>query len=137
MEFTDEAKELYNLPYGLEGDRFDPRVDCNNAANYTQSQAAIRRRFDPSWPSDGRAHPERSIRNGIFGRNVAKPYRVDPDAARAAISCDEVQKIRDSYILNSAIGDPRNEAPYASNQLIGRRTERDVIADIINNPWSP
>jgi uncharacterized protein len=91
----------------------------------------------PDWPTDGRAHPERSIRNGIFGRNAAIPYRVEPDVARGMISCDEVQKIRDSYILNSGVGDPRNGAPYASNQLIGKRTEREVIAEIMNNQWSP
>jgi uncharacterized protein len=136
FEFSNEAKELYNLPHGLEGDRFDPRVDCNDPFSYTPAQAAARPAI-PDWPTDGRPHPERSIRNGIFGRNAAVPYRVDPDAARAAISCDEVQKIRDGYILNSGINDPRNGAPYASNRLVGKRTEREVIHEIMTTPWSP
>jgi uncharacterized protein len=137
FEFSDEAKELYNLPYGLDGDRFDPRIDCNDWSNYTPAQAAARASVYPDWPSDSKPHPERSIRNGIFGRNAAVPYRVDPDAQFGLISCDEVQKIRDSYILNSGINDPRNGAPYASNQLIGKRTEREVIHEIMTTPWSP
>jgi hypothetical protein len=127
-----KAREMYNLPYGLDGDRFDPRLDCRDANNYRRPHPHLK-----SWPTDGKAHPERSIRNGIFGRNVAKPYQVDPDAARKKIDCDDVQKIRDGYVLNSGVSDPRQRAPYASNQLIGRRTEREVIADIMNNPWSP
>jgi uncharacterized protein len=128
--FTEEAKEFYNLPYGLEGDRFDPRVDCLDASSYLSAHPHV-----ADWPTDGRAHPERSIRNGIFGRNVAAAYHVEVDVAREFIDCDEVQKIRDGYILNPAT--PSEQLPYASNQLIGRRTAREVLADLFNNPWSP
>ena len=125
-----KAREMYNLPYGIDGDRFDPRLDCNDASNYRKPHPVIK-----DWPTDGKAHPERSIRNGIFGRNAAIPYRVDPDAKRKMIDCDDVQKIRDAYWLNSET--PRMAAPFASNQLVGKRTEREVIADILNNPWAP
>lgn len=132
FQFTNESKELYNLPYGLEGDRFDPRRNAHDSASYMAPHPTI-----GDWPTDGRSHPERSIRNGIFGRNVAAPYRVNPDAARSMIDCDDVQKIRDSYLLNSAASDPRQGAPYASNQLVGRRTAGGVLSDLFNNPWSP
>jgi len=36
------------------------------------------------WPADGRAHPERSIRNGILGRTAAEVYGLDPDASAHA-----------------------------------------------------
>jgi hypothetical protein len=52
------------------------------------------------WPKDGKAHPERSIRNGILGRNAAKAYGLDPDAHRGMIAADKVQEMRDAYILN-------------------------------------
>jgi uncharacterized protein len=132
FEFSNEAKELYNLPYGLDGDRFDPRRNTRDPSHYLAPHPNV-----TGWPTDGTTHEERSIRNGIFGRNVAPAYGVDPDAVRKAIDCDEVQQIRDSYIVNSGIPDPRQRAPYASNQLIGRRTGREVIDDIWSNPWSP
>ena len=75
------------------------------------------------WPTDGKAHPERTIRNGILGRNAAECYGLDPDATRNAMSCDEVQKIRDAYILNP--GTPKETAPAASNHINGPRTRRE------------
>ena len=58
FEFTEKGKELYGLPYGLDGDVEDPTRPAPN--------------------------PSRTIRNGILGRNVAKPYNVDPDKKRHA-----------------------------------------------------
>jgi uncharacterized protein len=130
FEFTDEAKVLYNLPYGMESDRFDPRYNCQDSASYLSPHPVI-----ADWPTDGQAHPERSIRNGIFGRNAAGPYRVDPDAKREAISCDEVQKLRDQYILNPFT--PRNSAPLRFNELGPLRTDEAVLNDLYNTPWSP
>jgi hypothetical protein len=132
FNFTDETRQMYNLPYGLDGDRWDPTRNALDASSYLSPHPAV-----TDWPTDGRSHPERTIRNGIFGRNVAEPYGVDPDAVRSAISCDDVQKIRDAYLINGATPNPLQSAPYASNQPNGRRTEREVIADIMNNPWSP
>jgi uncharacterized protein len=132
FEFTAEAKELYNLPHGLDGDRFDPRRSTLDANSYRSPHPAV-----PGWPTDGRPHPERSIRNGIFGRNIAEQYGVDPDAARAAISCDEVQQLRDAYLVNPLTPDPRQGAPFASNRIIGERTPQGVLRDLYTTPWSP
>ena len=79
----------------------------------------------PGWPTDGRSHPERSIRNGILGRTAAEVYGLDPDAVRNAMSCDEVQKIRDAYILNP--GTPKETAPSASNHINGPRTRAEFF----------
>jgi uncharacterized protein len=130
--FSNEAKELYNLPHGLDGDRFDPRRNALDAGSYLSAHPAV-----AGWPTDGKAHPERSIRNGIFGRNVAPLYDVDPDAARAAISCDDVQKIRDGYILNPLTKDPRQSAPFAANHIVGARTPQGVLRELYGTPWSP
>src|SRR5207302_740931 len=73
------------------------------------------------WPVDAKAHPERTIRNGIFGRTAAAVYGLDPDAKRNALSCDEVQKMRDAYILNP--GTPKETAPLRSNTINGPRTK--------------
>ena len=132
FEMTDKAKELYNLPYGLDGDRFDPRRNAMSGSSYIGRHPSLR-----NWPKDGKAHPERSIRNGIFGRNVAKPYGVDPDAVRKAIDCDEVQAIRDGYLLNSATPDPRQAAPFRSNTMAGHRTNAGILDELVNSPWSP
>jgi uncharacterized protein len=77
----------------------------------------------PDWPTDARAHPERTIRNGIFGRTAAEVYGLDPDAKRNALNCDEVQKIRDAYVLNP--GTPKETAPLRSNTINGPRTKAD------------
>ena len=66
FEFTERGKELYGLPYGLEGDVEDP----------------TRRRRSP----------ERTIRNGILGRNAARAYGIDPDAQRNAIALRRRQR---------------------------------------------
>jgi len=110
FEFSDRGKELYGLPYGLEGDVEDP------------TQKA---------PS-----PDRTIRNGILGRNAARAYRVDPDAQRNAISCDAVNDLRkDSYI--SQLGTERESAPLASHMAPGARTRREVLKGLKEGPWSP
>jgi uncharacterized protein len=110
FEFSDEAKELYGLPYGLEGDVEDPR------------------RRAPK--------PARTIRNGILGRNVATAYRVNPDERRNEIACDDVNALRqDAYL--SGVGTERESAPLASNVAPGPRTRREVIKSFRENPWSP
>jgi len=75
------------------------------------------------WPIDGRAHPERSVRNGIMGRSAAECYGLDPDTTRHALSCDDVQKIRDAYVLNPAT--PRESAPLRGNSINGPRPRRE------------
>lgn len=109
FEFSDEAKALYDLPHGLEGDRFDPQVLATD--------------------------PSRSIRNGIFGRNAAEVYGIDADAQRKAISCDEVQKIRDAYILNPAT--PAQVNPGASNTMPAARSRRELLKSMAGKSWGP
>ena len=118
LQFSDEAKALYNLPYGLDGDRWDPTKNALDASTYMVANDAVE-----GWPVDAKAHPERSIRNGILGRNAAAAYGIDPDAARQAMSCDDVQALRDAYILNPAT--PQETAPLKSNALMGPRNRRD------------
>jgi uncharacterized protein len=110
FDFTERGKELYNLPYGLEGDVEDPT------------------RRAPT--------PARTIRNGIFGRNIAAAYRFDPDAKRNTISCDDVAKVKDEgYITNPS--SERESAPLANNLLHGPRTRREAIKAIYSGPWTP
>jgi len=77
------------------------------------------------WPVDAKAHPERTIRNGILGRNAAECYGLDPDAARNALNCDEVQKLRDAYLLNPST--PKEMAPLRSNVINGPRNRREFF----------
>jgi predicted TIM-barrel fold metal-dependent hydrolase len=111
FDFTERGRELYNLPYGLEGDVEDPTRKAPN--------------------------PARTIRNGILGRNSAPAYRFDPDQKFKSIGCDEVAKIKDEgYIQNS--GSPEREAPpLANNHIHGPRTRRDAIKAIYSGEWSP
>jgi uncharacterized protein len=118
LQFSEQAKELYNLPYGLDGDRWDPRKNALDASSYMTAHPNI-----ADWPVDARAHPERTIRNGILGRNAAECYGLDPDATRNALSCDEVQKLRDAYLLNPST--PKEMAPTRSNFIMGPRTRRE------------
>src|SRR3954453_12890656 len=111
LQFTDKAKEFYNLPYGLDGD-----VE------------------DPTQPAPS---PDRTIRNGILGRNAAEAYNIDPDAARNSIDCAKVNSLRkEDYIKN--IGDGHiEEVPLASNQVLGPRTRRGVLKGLFEGPWAP
>jgi uncharacterized protein len=104
-------RDKYRLPYGLDGDVENP----------------LRRA-----PS-----PRRTIRNAIFGRNAAGIYRINPDAHIHAISCDQVQKIRDEYLINPLTPDPRQAAPLRSNAVPGYRTRRELFRDLASKPWGP
>ena len=135
FEFTQKGKDFYHLPYGLDGDADDPTKNCMDWTSYTGPNAN-----DPNWPTDSKPHPERSIRNAIFGRNAARVYRVDADAHLLdrkdnAINCDDVQKIRDGYILNQMT--PKEEVPMASNAIIGPRNRRQLLAMRRESPWAP
>ncbi len=110
FEFTERGKELYGLPYGLDGDVEDP------------TRKAPRR--------------SRTIRNGILGRNAAGAYRINPDRRRHAISCDAVNEVREEdYVV--AAGTERESAPLASHVAPGARTRREVWESLTQTPWSP
>ncbi|HEX8065230.1 MAG TPA: hypothetical protein VF520_01755 [Thermoleophilaceae bacterium] len=110
FEFTNEGKEMYGLPYGLDGDVEDP------------TRKAKRR--------------SRTIRNGILGRNAAHAYNFDPDRRFNEISCDQVNGLRQHGYL-SAVGTERESAPLASHVAPGARTRREVLDSLTNTPWSP
>jgi hypothetical protein len=112
LQFSDKAKQFYNLPYGLDGD-----VE------------------DPTQPAPS---PDRTIRNGILGRNAAAAYNIDPNAARDAISCDAVNGLRKSDYIKQ-VGDTPwfQEVPMASNRVNGARTRRQVLKDLTSGEWSP
>ena len=108
---SDEAKETYNLPYGIDGWVEDP----------TQ--------LPPT--------PAGSIRNGILGRNAAVPYRITEAEIDAATnpaafihSCD-VQKLRDQYLVAPA----PEPIVVSSNRVNGPRTRRELFAALRNDPW--
>ncbi|HEU4481184.1 MAG TPA: hypothetical protein VFS18_04800 [Actinomycetota bacterium] len=130
FDFSPKARELYNLPHGLEGDAWDPRVHSGEARNYRRGHDVV-----DNWPTDGKAHPERSIRNRIFGGNAAEAYGIDVNQKIKAISCDKVQEMRDNGYLEGE--GPLLRSPLASNSVYGERTPRGVLRELWSNPWSP
>jgi hypothetical protein len=110
FEFSERGKQLYNLPYGLEGDVEDPTKKAKR--------------------------PERTIRNGILGRNAAHAYRVNPDERRRKISCDAVNRFRDEGYLADADSE-REVAPLAMNEIHGPRTRRELMLAMRDVPWAP
>jgi uncharacterized protein len=110
FQFSERGKEMYNLPFGLEGDVEDPTRKAKR--------------------------PERTIRNGILGRNAAGAYRVNPDARRRKISCDAVNQLRDEAYM-TGMGTERESAPLASNEVLGPRTRRELVMAMRDQPWSP
>jgi predicted TIM-barrel fold metal-dependent hydrolase len=111
FDFTARGRELYGLPYGLEGDVEDPT------------------RKAPS--------PDRTIRNGILGRNAARAYRINPDHKRGEIDCGEVNEMREKGYLRGEPGSERESAPLATHVAPGPRTPREVAKSFRDNPWSP
>lgn len=137
-EDTPAVWDFYGLPYAIDGDGDDPETDTRNPFSYMPGSSNDGR--IAGWPTDGKAHPERSIRNWIFGRAAAEVYRVDADAhlldrSDHAIKPDDVQRIRDQYILNQQT--PKEMAPYASNTLIGPRTKAELFKARSEAPWGP
>jgi predicted TIM-barrel fold metal-dependent hydrolase len=131
LHLTKRAREFYNLPHGLDGDAWDPRVNALSPHTYRQPHPHVQH-----WPTDGKAHPERTIRNAIFGRNAAVVYKVDPDAHRKLISCDAVQRMRDGYLINPAT--PKEMRPFATNKMPALRTPQQVAATTWPNaPFLP
>jgi hypothetical protein len=130
FDFSARARELYSLPHGLEGDAWDPRIDARKPSSYTKPHPHV-----TNWPTDGRAHPERTIRNRILGRNAADAYQIDPDARIRKIRCDAVQEMRDNGYLEGR--GPTQRAPLASNAVYGGRTRREVLTELWSKPWSP
>ena len=168
----------YNLPWGLDGDRYDPRVNALTGEvaggtpgvneGYTQAYLDAHPSLkDPriggagshKWPtslaphpqvkanydaqsSTARAafgefvsgHPERSIRNGILGRNAADMYEHDPDARYEAIVCDDLQQLRDHYIGDKLAGGWEMHR-WRTNEIYGPRTKRELI-DKLNDEWA-
>jgi len=136
-EQAPEVWDSYGLPHAIDGDADNPLIDTRDGSNYP----------------DGKPHPERSIRNWIFGRAAAEVYRVDadkhlydrqhlktaldtsPTAGVAEIKPDEVQKLRDAYIVNQYT--PKEQVPFASNQIIGPRTPRELFKMRSEGPWAP
>ena len=110
FQFTERGKELYNLPFGLEGDVQDPTKRAKR--------------------------PERTIRNAILGRNAARAYRINPDARRRKIDCDAVNQLRDEAYL-TGVGTEREAAPLASNQVLGPRDARQLAMNMRDQEWSP
>jgi uncharacterized protein len=110
FEFTDQGKELYGLPHGLEGDVNDPTRKAPN--------------------------PGRTIRNAILGRNAARAYEINPDATRRKIHCDDVNELREEGYLRDQ-GTERESAPLASHVAPGPRTRREVMKSLAEGEWSP
>lgn len=108
LQFTDEACAHYGLPYGLDGDVENPQ--------------------DPA-PS-----PDRTIRNGILGRNAARAYGINVDEHYAALSCDQVNAFRESFIADPLT--ERERSPLASNTILGPRTASELAAER-SGPWAP
>jgi hypothetical protein len=147
---VDDIWAAYNLPWGLQGDRFDPQVDCCDPTKYTASHPNAT--LIPGWPTDGKKHPERSIRNGIFGRNAAEVYGLavdDPDKTQKdtinqLVSCNDLQKMRDEYWFNQFSDVNRQTDPNrylyripSTNAMPAPRTPAQVKALRKKEGWVP
>jgi len=109
FEFTDKGKELYGLPYGLEGWADDPTQKAPD--------------------------PSKTIRNAILGYNAAEAYNFDPKPRAQAIRCDQVQKLKDEgYVQGHGLGET---ASLRMNKIPGPRTRREVLRHLTEKPWSP
>lgn len=144
LQFSQELKDFYGLPYGLDGDADNPTLPTQAVAGYAGDASVRNARY--------------SIRNAIFGFNAAEIYArpgttdlvdkaeeyvglTSPTGTlgirdnRSQFKCDEVQKIRDGYILNQMT--PKEQVPMASNQIIGHRKASELWAERKDAPWAP
>lgn len=115
FDFSQQGRDFYGLPYGLEGDVENPTAPA---------------------PS-----PSRTIRNAIFGRNAAEAYStasspIAPDAVRNQIACDAVnQQVDGAYVADP--GTLRERATLASHEAPGPRTRRELFSMLRSKPWGP
>ncbi|MGH7857485.1 MAG: hypothetical protein ACREQY_09150, partial [Candidatus Binatia bacterium] len=148
LRMSELAKETFNLPHGMNGDRYDPRVRAwkdddetdvvADYSHYSDSYAAQYLALDlpengGPWPRDQVAHPERSIRNGILGWNAGEAYEHDPRQTFAAMECDRLNEVRDQY-LGDRINGLASIGPSRSNIVYGPRTRQETIA-MLNEDW--
>jgi hypothetical protein len=152
VQLTDQGKKFFNLPHGFEGDRFEPSVNALSGAEYTQARkdrfaAAIKgwkgktakytkevQNIVANWPTDGKPHPERTIRNGWLGRNAADLYEVDIAEQWGKIDCDDVNRLRNEY-LTDQLASLKSVGPTRHNQIWGPRTKQEVI-NLRNKEWA-
>jgi len=135
---SDALKAEYNLPYWIDGDVDDPQQPTRSVPGREGDMTIRSARY--------------SIRNAIFGFNAAEVYSrpnttdlldkaleyVSHDSQinnRSQFRCDEVQRIRDGYILNQLT--PKENVPMASNQVVGERTWQGVWKARQEGPWAP
>jgi uncharacterized protein len=117
-------RDNYRLPWGIDGDVDDP----------SQPTRAV-------WSQRNNPHirgPEHSIRNGIFGRNAAAPYKVDPDAAQSEIDCDALYATVQEDEVVAHRGTLRETRTMASNVVYGARDPKQLFDSVYPNaPWAP
>ena len=108
-----KGKELYGLPYGLEGDVEDPT-----------------RKAPEPGAHDPQRHPRPQRREAVQRR----PGREAPRRSAAT----QVNALReDEYTLTRADNHLMETRPFASNVSPGARTRREVWKSITEGPWSP
>ncbi|MEA2271801.1 MAG: uncharacterized protein QOI98_509, partial [Solirubrobacteraceae bacterium] len=110
FEFSERGKELYGLPYGLEG-------DANNPLRKAKK-------------------PQQTIRNAILGRSAAHVYGIDPDERRHEIGCDVVNGLHQHGYI-SHLGTEREGSELTANHIHGPRTRRQLIENMRGQAWSP
>ena len=151
--------QKYRLPYGLNGDRWNPQVCALDALPYTPGTSICDEMVQifgaqspanpKGWPTDSRKHPERTIRNGIFGRNAADTYGVDLDGPAAKVSCEKLNGMRSNYWVNQFTDTKRqtdssrySADPYlyslpSTNLIPGPRTPAQLNALRMKEGWVP
>ena len=111
LQFTDEAKELYNLPYGLDGDVEDP------------TQPA---------PSPGADDPQRHPRPQ---RGARLQHRSGRAAQRARLR--RRQRPAEVRLRRRTSASRPRRRRCVENQVHGARTRREVLKGLREGPWTP
>lgn len=112
FEMPAELREMYHLPYGLDGDVDDP------------SRRAKR--------------PARSIRNAIFGRNAMRPYfgiENGQGTLPEPVACPDYADPAPSICKPPSTGETAILTPR-SNRIYGPRSRRDFFAGLREDPWA-
>ena len=110
---------------------WDPRINARAARATRRPHPHVK-----NWPTDGKPHPERTIRNRIFGRNAAEAYNIDADAQARTRSSATRCRSSGTRATSKATA-PCSGLRWRRTRSMESGRRNDVMHELWSNPWSP
>ena len=121
LQFSEQAKEFYNLPYGLDGDRWDPRKNALDASSYMVAHPNI------AGLAGRRQGPPRADASATGSWAATPPSATASTPTPRATPCRATRSRRSATPTSSTRARRRRWPRPRSNFIIGPRTKAGVL----------